>query len=56
MSGKLEATMVHSASNLGTGPLDAYWQDGYLFPIQVFSEREAHCYRRELEEIEANWL
>ncbi len=35
---------------------DAYWRDGYLFPIRVLSEQEAGVCRRELEDMEAEWL
>jgi hypothetical protein len=33
-----------------------YWQDGYLFPIEVMPAAEAQALRAELEEIEAHWL
>ena len=35
---------------------DAYWQDGYLFPLPVLSPDEARAYRAELEMIERDWL
>ena len=33
-----------------------YWQNGFLHPIDVFSDEETLSYRRELEQIEADWL
>ena len=33
-----------------------YWEDGYLFPLQVMSATEAQAMRDELEAIEAEWL
>lgn len=33
-----------------------YWEDGYLFPLQVMSAQEAQAMRLELEKIEADWL
>ncbi len=35
---------------------DQYWQDGFLFPLSVFSKDEAAGYRAELEQIERVWL
>ena len=32
-----------------------YWEDGYLFPIPVFSAKEAQSYRSKLEQIEQDW-
>ncbi|MDX1780783.1 MAG: phytanoyl-CoA dioxygenase family protein [Thalassovita sp.] len=34
---------------------DQYWRDGYLFPLQIFSETEAAALRAELEGIERDW-
>ena len=28
-----------------------YWKDGYIFPIEIFSEKEALSYRNKLEKI-----
>ena len=36
--------------------VDAYWRDGYLFPLRVLSEQEAAACRHELEQMEAEWL
>ena len=33
-----------------------YWQDGYLFPLQVMPPEEAQAMRAELEALEAEWL
>jgi len=43
--GRLDDTLV-----------DQYWDEGYLFPIQVIPEAEAAAARAELEAIEAEWL
>lgn len=34
----------------------AYWNDGYLFPIRVADDAQAHSWRAALEEIERAWL
>ena len=34
---------------------EAYWDDGFIFPIPVFSAAEAAGYRAELEDVEASW-
>lgn len=33
-----------------------YWEDGYLFPLTVFSEAEAAEIRAEFEQLERDWL
>jgi len=35
---------------------DQYWDDGYLFPMQVVSTAQANKWRDELEVLEAKWL
>lgn len=35
---------------------DAYWEDGYLFPIQVADAAQSLNWRNALQDIEANWL
>jgi hypothetical protein len=35
---------------------DAYWDDGYLFPIQVADAAQAAKWRSELQTIETEWL
>ena len=35
---------------------DQYWDDGYLFPIQVITPTQASIWRAQLEELEAKWL
>lgn len=35
--------------------VEAYWQDGFAFPITVFSPEETEQFRAELEEIEDTW-
>lgn len=34
----------------------AYWEDGYLFPVPALPPEEAYGLRRELEALEAEWL
>lgn len=41
---------------LKSDQVDAYWRDGYLFPIRVMSEQEAGACRTDLEDMEAQWL
>ena len=36
--------------------ISQYWNDGYLFPVSVFTAAEASAYRAELEEIEQEWF
>jgi len=52
--------MPHAA-HVTTGALTAqqseqYWDDGFLFPLTVFSEGEAAEIRADLEQIEQDWL
>ncbi len=44
------------ATTLTQQQSDRYWEDGYLFPLSVFSEAEAAGFRTELEQIESDWL
>ncbi len=44
------------ATTLTQQQSDQYWEDGYLFPLSVFSEAEAAGFRAELEQIESDWL
>ena len=41
---------------LDQAQVDAFWRDGYLFPLRVLQEQEAVSYRQELEAMEARWL
>ena len=36
--------------------VQSYWDDGFLFPVQVMSSEKAADYRRQLEQIEDEWL
>lgn len=49
-------TLDLNQGKLGQNLTDQYWEDGYLFPIDVFSEAEAKSARAELEQIERDWL
>jgi hypothetical protein len=35
---------------------DQYWENGYLFPVQVITPVQARIWRAELEALEAKWL
>jgi ectoine hydroxylase-related dioxygenase (phytanoyl-CoA dioxygenase family) len=41
---------------LSQDQIDAYWNDGFLFPIPVIPAEEAKALRAELEAIEDKWL
>ena len=43
-------------SRLTVEEKDAYWNDGYLFPIDVANEIQARKWRNSLEKIEYDWL
>jgi hypothetical protein len=52
---------MHTPLSLQDGRLsdrqvDAYWRDGFLFPIPVMPPDKAQALRGALEEIEATWL
>ncbi|MES0863574.1 phytanoyl-CoA dioxygenase family protein [Ruegeria sp. SCPT10] len=47
---------MSSAHELTQEQSDRYWQDGFLFPLSVFSEDEAAEFRAELEQVEKDWL
>jgi hypothetical protein len=57
----VKGTTMAQALQLETGTLSAqqrtaYWDDGYLFPIDVFTPQEAAGYRAELQKMEHDWL
>ena len=41
---------------LERGAIDAYWRDGYLFPLRALSLEDASAARNELEALEREWL
>ena len=49
-------TIPLTQGRLSSETSQRYWDDGYLFPIDVLSPAEAAEARRELEAIEAKWL
>ena len=49
-------TLPLTQGRLGDDLSQQYWDDGYLFPIQVIPEDEAKAARAELEQIERDWL
>lgn len=48
--------MMPSKTSLTQAQTDAYWRDGFLFPLTVLSPEEAQAARDELERIERDWL
>ncbi len=52
----MPAPMPLADGQLTQHQIDAYWRDGYLFPIQVMDAAEAAAARAELEQIETDWL
>ena len=40
---------------LSDSQIARYWDEGYLFPVSVFSKEEAASYRADLEKIEQDW-
>jgi len=50
-------TQTQNASrSLSPAQTAQYWEDGYLFPLDIFSAEEAAGYRAELEQIERDYL
>ena len=45
-----------SDGHLTQAQTEAYWNDGYLFPIEVADAAQAQAWRDALEEIERDWL
>jgi ectoine hydroxylase-related dioxygenase (phytanoyl-CoA dioxygenase family) len=45
-----------TAPRLTQDQIDAYWEDGYLFPLDALPASDAAALRGELEELEATWL
>jgi ectoine hydroxylase-related dioxygenase (phytanoyl-CoA dioxygenase family) len=43
-------------AGLSDAKIKQYWDDGYLFPVDVMSGAEAANARSELEQVEADWL
>ncbi len=50
--------MAHALENgrLSEAQRAQYWDEGFLFPIRVFSDEKAAAARRSLEDIERDWL
>lgn len=46
----MTAVEPHQVSD--SGPTERYLEDGYLFPVEVFTRDEAAGYRRQLEALE----
>ena len=52
----MQQTLPLDNGRLSDGQIAQYWDDGYLFPMQVMSAAEAQAVRGELEEMERTWL
>lgn len=48
-------TLNLQGGRLGPSLVDQYWDDGYLFPIEVMPPDEAAAARAELEAVERDW-
>jgi hypothetical protein len=48
-------TDSENGNYLSDSQIAQYWDEGYLFPVSVFSAEEAASYRSELERIEQEW-
>ena len=51
----MPAPITLAQGRLDTQTVDTYWQDGFAFPIPVFSSAETAQFRTELEQIEDTW-
>ena len=49
-------TIPLNNGHLAEPTIRQYWNDGYLFPMQVMPPEEAHGLRHELEQLEEDWL
>ncbi|MEO3415429.1 phytanoyl-CoA dioxygenase family protein [Roseovarius sp. CAU 1744] len=47
--------LPHRDTRLNSDQTARYWRDGFLFPIDIFTAKEAAAHRAELEEIERDW-
>lgn len=52
----MPTTQPLTDGRLSPAQIDAYWRDGFLFPLQVFDPAEAAALRAELEALETHWL
>lgn len=50
----MNQTMQSNA--LSQSDAQQYWEDGFVFPVRVFSSNEAEQYRNQLEDIEQSWI
>ena len=48
--------MPHTLTTLTDAQSAQYWEDGFLFPLTVFSPEETANIRAELDQIEQDWL
>ncbi|MEM8629938.1 MAG: phytanoyl-CoA dioxygenase family protein [Pseudomonadota bacterium] len=49
-------SLALNGGRLSPAQIDAYWHDGFLFPLPAMSAARAESYRRTLETIEIDWL
>lgn len=48
--------MTPHSTHLSQTQTEQYWEDGYLFPLDILSPEEANTARQTLEHIERDWL
>ena len=45
----MQEPVARNGSHLAPDMIERYWEDGFLFPIDVLSRDEAQAYRTQLE-------
>ncbi len=51
----MDTVMTQPKQALSAAQIDQYWQDGFLFPLDVMSPAEAGQWRGQLEDMEQAW-
>ncbi|MBF9053602.1 phytanoyl-CoA dioxygenase family protein [Rhodobacterales bacterium LSUCC1028] len=52
----MQEPAARNGTHLAPDMIARYWEDGFLFPIDVLSRDEAQTYRTQLEWVERDWL
>jgi hypothetical protein len=52
---KMPEGQMHNANALTPAQASQYWRDGYLFPLNLMSIKEAARWRHTLEDMEQNY-
>ena len=52
----MQEPVARNGTHLAPDMIARYWEDGFLFPIDVLSRDEAQAYRTQLELVERDWL